>query len=86
VDRYWKVDRISAFEAPAERTPERKMRDVELRFQGGCKSREIKTTVKLPTGMRMPDLITYRGHTFIHRTDESYSEASMWPIVEELDR
>ena len=39
----------------------------------------------VPTGMKMPDLITWHGHTFARRTDERYSEASMWPIVEELD-
>jgi hypothetical protein len=35
--------------------------------------------------MKAPDIIKYRGHTFVRRTVDSYSEASMWPIVEGLD-
>lgn len=84
MDRYWKRDRISAFEAPHETADARKTRDVAL-VMHGQKSRSTSVTVRVPADMKMPDLITWHGHTFARRTDERYSEASMWPIVEELD-
>jgi hypothetical protein len=83
VDRYWKTDRITAYEAPPETASKRKTRDVELRFRGRVTDHVLHARV--PAGMPLPDVITFKGHVLVHRSDDSYSEASMWPIVEGLD-
>jgi hypothetical protein len=86
VHRYWKNDRITAYEAPRQAVSPREMRSVSLIFQGQPRSgRSRFATVRIPRNMKAPDIIKYRGHTFVRRTDDTYSEASMWPIVDGLD-
>jgi hypothetical protein len=77
-------DRMAAFEAP--RLPERGrvMRDVELRFRGR-RPEGSRSTVQIPKEISLPDVIRYRGHTFVRRASGNYEEATMWPILDELD-
>jgi hypothetical protein len=77
---------MDAYEAPRPVLPTgRDTREVELSFHGHHSGGSCKAMVTIPKDMKPPDLIRYRGHTFIRRTDERYTEASMWPILEELD-
>jgi hypothetical protein len=79
-----KTDRMSAYEAPRAIEPERQMRDITLRLYG----RRVggsKHVVQIPKSIALPDLIRWRGHTFIRKADDTYAEATMWPIVEDLD-
>ena len=78
-------DRMAAYEAPRPEPPIRKMRDILLHFRGHKARSEQHMTVQIPTGMALPDLIKYRGHLMVRRQDDSYAEATVWPIVEGLD-
>jgi len=74
-----KPDRMAAYEAPRAAEPVRKTQDVVLRYAG----RGERVTVQIPNGINT-DLISYQGRTFIRRTGY-FSEASVWPILVELD-
>jgi len=80
------LDRMAAFEAPRVETPLRPMRAIELRFRGGGhKNLSAIETVQIPKAMTLPDVIRYRNRTFVHRSEKRYEEASIWPILDELD-
>lgn len=74
-----KPDRMAAYEAPRAADPVRQTRDVVLRYAG----RGERVTVQIPTGINT-DLISYQGRTFIRRQGH-FAEASIWPILAELD-
>jgi hypothetical protein len=74
-----KSDRMAAYEAPRPAEPVRRTQDVVLCYKG----RGIRVTVQIPTGVNT-DLISYHGRTFIRRAGY-FAEASVWPILEELD-
>lgn len=76
---------MTAYEAPRTDGPGRGMRAVELKFHGAAQGRMYRTIVRIPKDMSAPDLIKYKGHTFVRRDNDHYSEASMWPVVDELD-
>jgi hypothetical protein len=77
------LDRMAAFEAPRPAERKRPMRNVTLRFlsrtEGGSK------VVQIPSDMKLPDVIRYHDKFLVRRDDSHYSEASMWPVLEELD-
>ena len=77
-------DRMTLYEAPRPVTREREMRTVSLRCSGKTPGGSCQI-VQIPANMPLPDLIRYRGHTYMRRCDDLYSEASMWPVVDELD-
>ena len=58
-------------------------RDVVLRRHGRVDVQVV--TVRLPQVMPLPDVITYQGRIFVPRTDGTYTEATVWPVIEELD-
>ncbi len=74
-----KQDRMAAYEAPRPAEPVRRTQGVVLRYAG----RGVRVTVQIPTGINT-DLISYHGRTFIRR-EGHFAEASVWPILEELD-
>jgi hypothetical protein len=77
-----KSDRMVAFEAPRpDPVPERLLDKVLLRFRGG----KTAITVPLPREMLRPDLVSYGGRYFIKREECLYTEATAWPILEDLD-
>jgi len=80
-----KPDRMTAFEAPRVVLPARPMRDIQLHFRGHVRDGSSTKTVRIPHAMPLPELISYHGHTFIKRTDATYSEGTMWPVLDELD-
>jgi hypothetical protein len=80
-----KVDRMTAFEAPRVSPPSRPMREVTLRLRGHNKDGRSREVVHIPKAMPPPDLITYRGRTFVRRNDSLYAEGSVWPIINDLD-
>lgn len=84
MDRRWRTDRISAYEAPRPKAPERKQRNITLTFRGQ-QSEKNRTVIQIPADMPMPDVISYRGHLLVPRQDGTYAEATVWPIVEALD-
>lgn len=59
------------------------MREVKLHFKGAALKQF--ETVRIPQDMPQPDLITYKRHTFIRRSEALYEEASIWPIIDGLD-
>lgn len=80
-----KPDRMTAYEAPRARGVSRPMLDIELRYRGWNRD-GTRQTVQIPKNMPPPDLISYKGHTFVRRDVSHYVEASMWPILDELDQ
>jgi hypothetical protein len=75
-----KPDRMAAFEAPRDIEPSRRMRFVKLLRSGGS-----PVIVSIPASVLAPDLIRYDDKVYIKRTPDSYSEATMWPVIKALD-
>ena len=77
-------DRMAVYEAPRTAIPQRAMRVIHLRCSGKTPGGSWQN-VQIPKGMPLPDVIKWRGRIFVQRVDDLYGEATMWPIVEELD-
>lgn len=73
---------IDLHERPRPASRKRPVRSVTLR-QSGVGGGEF--AVQIPADMRSPDVIKCRGRIFAKRSDNLYTEATMWPIVEGLD-
>ena len=78
-----KIDRMAAYEAPRPTVPERPMREIEISYHGHRKRERL--TALIPRGMTLPDIIKYHGRLLARRSDDTYTEATVWPIVEALD-
>lgn len=78
-----KIDRMAAYEAPRPAVPERPMREIEISYHGHRKRERL--TALIPKAMALPDIISYRGRMLARRSDDTYTEATVWPIVEALD-
>lgn len=74
---------MAAYETPRPPAKQREMRAIMLKFNG--RSPDRYHAVKIPADMPLPDLITYRGHMFAMRGAGVYAEATIWPIVDDLD-
>jgi len=59
------------------------MREVILSFYG--RRARVNVVALIPKAMALPDIITYRGRSLVRRSDDTYTEATVWPIVEALD-
>ena len=71
---------MAAFEAPRKPQPRRRTRTIRL-----IRSGQIATTVHIPDDGIAYDLILYQSKVYIRRKPDLYGEATMWPIVSELD-
>lgn len=78
-----RIDRMAAYEAPRPPIPERPMREITLSYHGH-RARE-RLTALIPKAMALPDIISYRGRLLARRSDDTYTEATVWPIIEALD-
>lgn len=59
------------------------MREIEISYHGHRKRERL--TALIPKAMALPDIISYRGRMLARRSDDTYTEATVWPIVEALD-
>ena len=59
------------------------MREITLSYHGHRKRERL--TALIPKAMALPDIISYRGRMLARRSDDTYTEATVWPIVEALD-
>jgi len=78
-----KADRMAGYEAPRPVPPKRPMREITLSYHG--KFQRTTVVALIPKAMALPDIITYRGRSLVRRGDDTYTEATVWPIVEALD-
>ena len=73
---------MAAYEAPRPVAPGRAMREITICYHG---QRIQRLTALIPKAMTLPDIIKYQGRLLARRSDDTYTEATVWPIVEALD-
>lgn len=80
------LDRMALYEAPRISHAGRPMVEVELKAKGYRRDiKSAKLMVRIPLTNPLPEIISYEGRIFVHRTDGKYIEASIWPVIRELD-
>lgn len=86
-----KPDRMAAYEAPRISEPTRPVVSVTLTWRGNRRGGEAadgaanRSRVQLPQMRPMPEVLTYRGRIFLRRSEDKYTEAITWPVLDELD-
>jgi hypothetical protein len=81
-----KLDRMALHDAPRVLEEGRPTIEVTLKSKGI--SRGVASnlrTVQVPMTNPMPNVITYKGKIFVLVKRGQYDEATVWPIVKDLD-
>jgi hypothetical protein len=81
-----KLDRMALHEAPRVSETGRPTIEVTLKSKGIARGTASNLrTVRVPMSNPMPNVITYKGKIFVRVKRDQYDEATIWPIVKDLD-
>ena len=56
------------------------MREITISYHGH--RARVTEVALIPEAMRLPDIIKYHGRLLARRSDDTYTEATVWPIAE----